>query len=300
MTSVRLESYLFTQESFAEVREHLKPGGLFVMYNQYRWSWLVDKIATMLETSFGHAPRIVTSGETTLLAVGLRDDGHERTHQPFAEPATDDWPFVYMKSPRIHWLYIGMIGTFLLASFLGVLVLAPPGTLRNPDGPFFFMGAAFLLLETKSISLFSLLFGTTWLVNSLAFGGVLTSVLLANLVVQRFKITNREILFVMLLGVLVAAYLVPSGALLSITSPALRYGAAVLLVFSPIFFANLIFSREFRDTDESTSAFGWNLLGAVAGGGLEYLSLLMGHRNLLWIVAGCYVLVAVLLRRKQA
>ena len=37
----------------------------------------------------------------------------------------------------------------------------------------FFMGAAFLLLETKSIVQFALLFGTTWLVNSLVFAGIL-------------------------------------------------------------------------------------------------------------------------------
>ena len=61
-------------------------------------------------------------------------------------------------------------------------------------------------------------------------------------------------------------------------------------MFLPIFFANMIFSREFKDVDESTRAFGWNLLGAVAGGGLEYLSLLIGFRNLLWIVAICYLL----------
>ena len=31
----------------------------------------------------------------------------------------------------------------------------------------FFMGAAFLLLETKNIVQFALLFGTTWFVNAL-------------------------------------------------------------------------------------------------------------------------------------
>ena len=35
----------------------------------------------------------------------------------------------------------------------------------------FFMGAAFLLLETKNVVQFALLFGTTWFVNSLVFAG---------------------------------------------------------------------------------------------------------------------------------
>ena len=41
----------------------------------------------------------------------------------------------------------------------------------------FCMGAAFLLLETKSVVQFALLFGTTWFVNALVFLGVLLSVL---------------------------------------------------------------------------------------------------------------------------
>ena len=88
------------------------------------------------------------------------------------------------------------------------------------------------------------------------------------------------------------AYFVPPATFLEIESLSIRYLLAVTLVFSPIFFANLIFSREFKESEESTRAFGWNLLGAVAGGGLEYFSLLIGYRNLLWIVALCYVLVA--------
>ena len=43
----------------------------------------------------------------------------------------------------------------------------------------FFMGAAFMLLETKSVVQFALLFGTTWFVNALVFAGVLLAVLAA-------------------------------------------------------------------------------------------------------------------------
>ena len=43
----------------------------------------------------------------------------------------------------------------------------------------FLLGAAFLLLETRSLVSFSLLFGSTWLVNALAFFAILASVLLA-------------------------------------------------------------------------------------------------------------------------
>ncbi len=299
MSSVRLESYLFTLECFEDVKAHLREKGTFVMYNQYRWPWLVNKLGASLQQVFGHPPLVTRMGETTVLGIGANLKGPAQEWTGFTRLATDDWPFIYLQRPQIHWLYMGMIGTFLLVAFAGVLLLAPRGTLRRPDWPFFAMGAAFLLLETKSISFFSLQFGTTWLVNSLAFTGVLLSVLAANLLVQRYRLGRRVVLFGALFGALALAYLIPAAWLLGIASPPLRYALSVLLVFSPIFFANLIFSREFRDVDQASRAFGWNLLGAVAGGGLEYLSLVTGQRNLLLLGALCYAVVALLLGRER-
>ncbi len=54
--NLRLESFLFTLQSFASVRDHLAPGGLFVMYNWYHQRWLVDRLGGMLEATFGTAP----------------------------------------------------------------------------------------------------------------------------------------------------------------------------------------------------------------------------------------------------
>lgn len=292
MSSVRLESFLFTLESFADVKNHLKDDGIFVMYNQYRWPWLVNKLSSGLYEVFGTNPVKGVFDDTTVLAVGRGIQGANFSREGFERLASDDWPFVYMQAPGIHWLYIGMIAMFMTAAITGVFFLGPKGTLKRPEFGFFFMGMAFLLLETKSLAFFSLLFGTTWIVNSLAFTGILVSVLLANLAVQYGNIRARKLLFAGLFSCLLIAYLVPPASFLAIESLSLRYLLAVLLVFSPIFFANLIFSREFKESEESTRAFGWNLLGAVAGGGLEYFSLLIGFRNLLIIVGLCYILVA--------
>lgn len=296
LSSIRLESYLFTQQAFHDVKNHLNDSGIFVMYNQYRWEWLVDKLAAGLEEVFGKPPLLVryADGKTTTIAIGKDIEGTSYEKKGFERLAVDDWPFLYMQKPGLHWLYIGMIAMFLLFSLLGVYWLAPTGTLTRPDLPYFFMGAAFLLLETKSLVFFSLLFGTTWLVNSLVFSGVLISVLLANLMVSRFKIKNTVPLYVALFSSILVMYIVPNSFFLNIGSELLRYAVGVVAAFTPIFFANLIFSREFRDTGNSTEAFGWNLLGAVAGGGLEYLSLLIGFKNLLWIVAFFYLCVALL------
>src|SRR5262249_32976911 len=48
--NIRLESFLFTQESFESVRDHLAPDGMFVLYNYYRQNWLETKIGNMLQS----------------------------------------------------------------------------------------------------------------------------------------------------------------------------------------------------------------------------------------------------------
>ena len=236
--------------------------------------------------------------DTTVFIAGPQVLGPPEPTSGFEGLATDDWPHVYMQRRGVPWLYLGMIVMFLAAAAVGMLVVAPRHTLRRPDGPFFFMGLAFLLLETKSISTFALLFGTTWIVNSMTFAGVLVSVLLANLTVQAIGGRGRGVLFALLFATIAVAYFVPPSTLLGIHSIAIRYSLAVVLIFAPVFVANLLFSAELEGSTTSTGAFGWNLLGAVAGGGSEYLSLLIGQRNLLIVVAASYGLVAFLLSRR--
>ena len=61
--------------------------------------------------------------------------------------------------------------------------------------------------------------------------------------------------------------------------------AAVALAFAPIFIANLVFAQRFREVGSATTAFAANLLGAIAGGMIEYLALVSGYRFLLVVVA---------------
>jgi len=59
-SNIRLESYLFTREAFEEVHRHLKPGGLFVMYNYFRQGWIVARLQKGLEQVFGAPPLVLT------------------------------------------------------------------------------------------------------------------------------------------------------------------------------------------------------------------------------------------------
>ena len=134
----------------------------------------------------------------------------------------------------------------------------------------------------------ALLFGTTWVVNAVVFAGVLLIVLLAVEVTRRWKTPPPlRVVYLLLGGSLILDAVVPPGALLGL--PVIPRGlVAVVLAFLPIFFANLVFARRFTETADATSAFGANLLGAMIGGCLEYVSLIVGYQALLVIAALLY------------
>jgi hypothetical protein len=299
--NLRLESFLFTTQAFQEVRDHLTPTGTFVLYNFYRDDWLPQKIAAMLADAFGSAPiaRLYGGGSAALAAgpavAALRGGPPPGDHvdpidlagAPAA--ATDDWPFLYLREPFIASYYIAALAVIVAFAVLIVGRAAQrSGTSPRKFSPHFFvLGIAFLLLETRSLVTFSLLFGTTWIVNSLVFFAVLASVLLAILVNARFALGSPRWLYLALFGSIAVTLAVPPDSLLF--DPAwLRYVVAAGLTFAPVFFANLVFSHSFRDTRTADMAFASNVLGAVLGGAIEYLALLTGYQALLVLVAALY------------
>ena len=302
-SSLRLESYLFTLQAVEAARAHLNPGdGLFAMYNYYRTTWLRDRLANTLQVAYGHAPCADNEGYSlSMLSITINPSAmHCGTvwQRPanVLPPATDDHPFVYLDGNSIPSLYLVTLGLILLASIL--LVRTVSGPYRRMTGylDLFFMGAAFLLLETKNIVQFALLFGTTWFVNALVTAGVLVAVFAAVEVSRHVVIRRPALLYAGLLAALVVAWAIPPGSLLSL-SPLPRFIVAVIIAFAPIFLANMVFAQRFRNTGDSSTAFGANLLGAMIGGILEYSSLIIGYRWLLVLVALLYGLAFITGRR---
>ncbi len=308
-SAVRLESFLFTKEAMQAARNHLNPGGAFSMYNYYREPWLLDRLAGGLNDVYGHAPCLDSGarggsqvGSMSMLTVGVEqaDTVCSTTWAPAGEvipPATDDRPFVYLKTPSIPSRYLWTLGLILVVSAVSVRLAGGRFGAMRGYLDLFFMGAGFLLLETKSVVQFALLFGTTWFVNALVFAGILLTILAAIEVERRTRIRRPGLLFSLLFGGLLVAGLVPASWLLSLaTAP--RFLAASALAFFPVFIANLVFAERFRDTADPTTAFGANLLGAMVGGVLEYLSLITGYRGLLVLAAILYALAWVFGARK--
>jgi len=302
--NLRLESFLFTQEAFESARDHLAPGGIFVMYNWYREPWLVARYGNMLDLAFGGAPiarvyprygvnmAVLADGPGVAQLRGVppgdKVDALDLSGAP--SPTTDDRPFPYLRTAEIPDRYILALAIMLLfaAAAIGVSVRATGGELRRFSPHFFILGTAFLLLETRSLVTFGLLFGTTWVVNALVFFAILLSVLAAIGLGARFRFRNPRPLYGALLLSLLVGYVLPPASLLF--EPAwLRYLLAALLTFSPVFFANLVFTRSFADTRSADMAFASNLIGAMFGGILEWSALAIGYQGLLPIVAVCYV-----------
>jgi len=308
--ALRLESYLFTVEALRTVRQHLAPGGAFTMYNFYRPS-VFDRYAETITTAFGHPP-CVDRGNPQLgrrrlavLTVGL-GTGDISCSAPWVEPATkplvatDDHPFPYLASRTIPFIYRVTLLLVLLASLIITRRFGGPFRSMRSSIDLFFMGAAFLLLETKNIVQFALLFGTTWFVNALVFFGILLAVLAAVEVARMVKLPPARLLYLVLATCLAVAWIVPPETLLSLPFFP-RLAAAIAIAFSPVFLANLVFAQRFRDVESSTVAFGANLLGAMVGGVLEYSALIIGYRDLLIVVLALYLLAFVtspLVRRR--
>jgi len=328
-SSLRLESFLLTTDAIESARRLLNDDGVVVLYNYYRQDWLVQKLAGMVNYAFSSPPYVTTYGVygraavimdgprlsklSPMLDIPYTEDtkdvppgrgvqmpviGHGRmVGDPNQALAVDNWPFVYMPVPTIPILYLGALGVALLLALSLMAIAVPKEIIWRFDWHFFSLGVAFMLLETRSLVTFGLLFGNTWMVNSLVFFGILSSVLLAILFNSRFKLTRVWPLYFILFTLLLLNYILPLKILLGISIPVLRYSFASILAFAPIFCANIVFSHSFQDSLAADIAFASNLLGAMIGGMLEYFSLAFGYQALLLLVILFYA-VAYLIRKK--
>ena len=320
-SGVRLESYMFTTESFRAVRDRLTDNGLLVVYNYFREKWLVDRLANIAAAAFGAEPRVHVHEARAYLGIMLagprlatltsdpvvpdrvlaynqsHDSAPARMHtrDTAVEAATDDWPFLYLRNRHVPRHYLAALALILIVSVAAVL-----GVLRGQGGrwswEFFFLGAGFMLLETKAIIQFALLWGSTWVVASLAIAAVLCMALLATFIVSRVEIRRPGLVAAALVGLLLLNALIPIGRV-ALDSRAAESAFYAVLMFSPILCAGLLFGSAIKHSTSLARDYGTNLLGAMVGGVAEYMSLATGFRFLLVVVAVFYI-AAVLSRRR--
>jgi SAM-dependent methyltransferase len=362
-SSIRLESYLFTRQAFADIRDRLKPDGLFVTYNFFRQGWVVARIDQTLRDTFGSAPLLVPLpyrnhiepddtlfGEFDVFLAG--DVEHLRrafattpaywlhadeapspaTANGFApagnvpslsstpaqnradgwlrfglatvgypaeglRPVSDDWPFLYLRHALIPDLNLRGMAMMGVLALLIIFVFLPRG--RRPsqqgngkaqlglDATMFFLGAGFMLVETKAVVHMALLFGSTWIVNSIVFFAILLMILGANLWVLRVKPARLLPYQIGLFAALAISLLVPLDSFLGMDR-SLQIGLSSLVVFAPILFAGVIFAVSFSRGADPGRAFGANIAGAILGGLAENASMVLGFQYLVLVAAGFY------------
>jgi len=320
-SGVRLESYMFTEQSFRAVRNLLAPNGLLVAYNYFREPWLVDRLSNISAAAFEQEPRVHVHEARAYLGVLMagprlstlmsdpvipeRVTAYGQSHAPSParvhardaeiEPATDDWPFLYLRDRHIPRHYLAALGLILAVS-IAVVLLVVRGQAGKWSWGFFLLGAGFMLLETRSIIQFALLWGSTWVVASLAIASVLSMALIANYTVSRIEVIRPWLVGSVLLALLTLNFLIPVGTI-TFESRVVESLFYAMLMFSPILCAGLLFGSAIRRSTSLARDYGTNLLGAMFGGVSEYLSLVTGFGALLLVIALCYLGAIIAMRR---
>jgi spermidine synthase len=291
MSSLRLDNFVYTEEGLAAAWAHVAPDGILsVSFSIYAGEWMYRRMLGLVRKATGLEPIVVVHnydyGATFLVGRQLALPQVQAV-MPIAKTGppdvawiripSDDWPFLYLRPDTVPWTYLTVFFLIALTSTAAVRGIFGRSLFSSGrfDPQMFLLGAAFLLLETRAVTQLSLLFGSTWIVNTSVFGGILAMVLAANAVAGRLRSYDRRLWYALLTISLLGLWLLPLRLLVDL--PLLARALVGGLTFAvPIFFAGIIFSSELRTRADAAAALGCNLCGAVVGGLLENLSMLIG------------------------
>jgi SAM-dependent methyltransferase len=315
-SSLRVDSYVYTREGIAEAFKLLKPDGVlsisFTLVNDalgFKLSKILrdlpgagkplamrvgyDNVRT---TAFivkkGHA--VTMPDANNFASIGFTDVS-DYFAGPYPESAipTDDWPFFYMVERAYPVTYMIALGMILLLSYFFVRkTIGFSDPIDRSYLPFFFLGSGFMLVETKAITELGLHLGGTWFVIAAAIMLVLVMAYLANLIVTRTGLRLAGPAYVGLFVSLLVGYaLATSHGQWTFGPPLMQLALSCLVLTIPLFFAGIIFSSLIGEARINIStAFAYNLMGALFGGVMEYNSMYFGFAFLYLLALGFYSL----------
>jgi hypothetical protein len=158
--------------------------------------------------------------------------------------------------------------------------------------PFFFLGAGFMLVETKAITELGLHLGGTWFVIAATIVMVLMMAFLANLMVQRKLVPRTGLAYLgLFLSLLVGYFYARNHELVAFASPLANLMVSCVLLTVPLFFSGIVFSTLIGKAEINIStALAYNLMGALFGGLMEYNSMYFGFAFLYLLAIGFYFL----------
>ena len=202
---IRLDSYVYTVEALTEAKNKLKSDGYIFISFFVQTPEIGYKIFKMLEKSFSVKPTVLKSKTNSrYIFIGAKNNFEIQTdkleyfkiNNDFKKEnnydidlSTDDWPFLYMPSKVYPFSYLSII---IILSFSSIFFLNKLIKIRtnNFSASCFFLGAGFMLVETKGITEIAKIYGSTWIVVSVVIAAVLLMSFIANLIVMK-KLKSR-------------------------------------------------------------------------------------------------------------
>ncbi len=318
MTNARLDNYVYTKESIIQAKSRLATGGVMVLTFEVERAFIADRIQTALEEVFNQPPLVFRIPSNTygpggvMFVTGDLGNVHKQLDQNPAlsgfiqilqtnypvqlthttKITTDDWPYLYLESPRIPSLYYLLIGVMIfifVRSYRKWKVNDNVPLINRTFWHFFFLGSAFLLLEVQNVSKASVVLGNTWQVNAVIISSILAMALLANLIAYKFPRLSLTPVYLLLVGTCLALYFIDLARFGFLAYP-LKATIIGALTSLPMLFSGIVFVRSLASADDKSNALGANLIGALVGALLQSITFITGIKALLLVVAGFYLL----------
>lgn len=320
LTNARLDHYVYTNESIKQAASLLKQGGILTLtFEDDRLFYIAERIQLVLLDVFGEEPIVFRIPNTcygfggVMFVAGDLDNANKELEKneklgsfikdlQTAAPVifskspkitTDDWPYLYLEYPKIPSLYFWISGLIILIFMRSYKKWTGENIktfkLNRSFWHFFFLGAAFLLLEVQNISKASVILGNTWVVNTIIISSILMMALLANLLSYKFPKLPLTIVYSTLIITTLGLYFIDLArfAFLPYATKAIITGG---LTSMPMLFSGIVFIRSFSIALEKDKALGANLMGAILGALLQSLTFAIGIKALLLVVAVFYIL----------
>ena len=315
-SNLRVDSYVYTREGITEAFKLLKPDGVmsiaFALPNEslgFKLSHILQDmpgagkpLAVRVRYDSNMTTAFITQkGRDTAMpdtkafaAIGFTDvSDYFAQAYPSASIPTDDWPFFYMIKRTYPVSYMVALGMVLLLSYVFVRkTIGWTEPIERSYLPFFFLGAGFMLVETKAITELGLHLGGTWFVIAATIVLVLVMAFLANLMVQRKLFQRTGFAYLGLFASLLVGYFYARNhELIDLGSPLASTMVSCVLLTVPLFFSGIVFSTLIGRAEVNIStALAYNLMGALFGGLMEYNSMYFGFAFLYLLAIGLYFL----------
>jgi spermidine synthase len=312
---LRTDNFVYTKESLRSAIEHLTPDGIVTLsfatggnepptrrlYETITEAYGKPPLALVQDYTgscfFFFGPGLKPLSQEDFSGAGLRLWPGKGEFYP-TRASVDDWPFLYLDfTNSAIAIYFFVLAAAVLLPLTALIKGISGKFVVSEAMPMFFLGAAFMLMETKSIIALSLLFGSTWIVNAVVISLILLLSCLANWIADIIQLKTLSVWFGCLLLFLLLdySYHVPANATVH---PILLAVTATSICCFPVFFGGIIFSTLLKRASSPIMALSANIMGVAFGGLLENICIVSGIKSLslvalaLYLLAGLPLLVA--------